>query len=166
MLTRQARAHIVIPVHVAYHTICIHSRRGTAPWATIGAHPARAAGVWYLVLFDQLKEELFLSERAPPSGTSLVRPRLGQGVRTWRGRGSHVAADGMQGRWSPRLMPCAQCRTYTMVFSGSLRRYPVPECRVSEMTFWAAIADTCGSETPRVCSAPARSANTATEIHS
>ena len=42
-------------------------------------------------------------------------------------------------------MPYAQCRTYTMVFSGSLRRYSAPECRASDMTFWAAVAYTCGS---------------------
>ena len=59
------------------------------------------------MLFDQLKEERFLSERALPSAMSHVRPKRAD----LRGRGSHVAADGMQGRWSPRRMPCTQRRT-------------------------------------------------------
>jgi hypothetical protein len=143
-LTCQTLAHIVIPAHAAYRTIRLHSRRGPAPWATIAARPDRAAGVRCLVLFDQSDEERFLPERAPVSATSPLMPKPGRvgPITAWKPRGRGWNAGTLEAAaGAVRAMPNLQ----TLVFSGSLRRCRVPECRASEMTFWAAVAGTCGS---------------------
>lgn len=143
-LTCQTLAHIVIPAHSAYRTIRIHSRRGPAPWATIAARPDRAAGVRCLVLFDQSDEERFLPERAPVAATSpaMPKPRGAGPAEAWKPRGRGWNAGTLSAAASAvRAMP----NLHTLVFSGSLRRCRVPECRASEMKFWAAVAGTCGS---------------------
>ncbi len=96
-LTCHALAHIVIPAHATYRTIRIHSQRGPAPWVTIAARTDSAAGVRFLVLFDQSEEGRFLPACAPSialeSDTSYVRPR-----RADVGRGKPAAAGGVRGR--------------------------------------------------------------------
>lgn len=142
-LTCQTLAHIVIPTHSAYRTIRIHSRRGPAPWVTIAARLDRAAGVRCLVLFDQSEEERFLPERAPVSGaTSPVKLRRADPGGAWSSRGRGWNAQTLEAAANAvRTMP----NLHTLVFSGSLRRCRLPECRASEMKFWAAVAGTCGS---------------------
>ena len=143
-LTCQTLAHIVIPEHAAYRTIRIHSRRGPAPWATIATRPDRAAGVRSLVLFDQSEEERFLPERAPVSATSLapVGPRRADHAGAWKPRGRGWDAGTLEAAaGAVRAMP----NLHTLVFSGPLRRCRAPECRASELKFWAAVVGTCGS---------------------
>lgn len=143
-LTCQTLAHIVIPEHAAYRTIRIHSRRGSAPWTTIAARPDRAAGVRSLVLFDQSEEERFLPERAPVSATSFapVEPRRADHAGAWKPRGRGWDAGTLEAAaGAVRAMP----NLHTLVFSGPLRRCRVPECRASELKFWAAVVGTCGS---------------------
>ena len=143
-LTCQTLAHIVIPEHAAYRTIRIHSRRGPAPWATIAARPDRAAGVRCLVLFDQSEEERFLPERAPVSATSLapLKPRRADHTGAWKPRGRGWDAGTLEAAaGAVRAMP----NLHTLVFSGPLRRCRAPECRASELKFWAAVVGTCGS---------------------
>ena len=56
-LTCQAFVHIVILAHAVYRSIHIHSRCGSAHWATIAARPDCTAGVRCFVLFDQSEED-------------------------------------------------------------------------------------------------------------
>ena len=117
--------------------------------------------MWYLVLFDQLKEELFLSERTLPSGTSLVRSRRADLAGAWEPRGGGWDAGTLESSADAvRAMPNLHDGLFGVLAALSCTR-------VSRIRY-----DVLGGrciylwlfDTPRVFSAAARSANT--KIHS